>query len=147
MSEKSFLLQMVTPAQIIYQQEAKKISLRTLEGRIAILPFHQPLVSVVSPGEVRVTESGGKSKIMAVSEGIIEVKDNRVRILLETADRVEELDKKKILEAKKAAEELIERAKKEGLDEKKYAVLRTSLQREMARLRVCDRHRGRRSLQ
>jgi len=146
MKDKSFLLQMVTPAQIIYQQEVKKITIRTIDGKITILPYHEPLITVVVPGEAVVLENDNKKRVLAVSEGVLEVRDNRVRILVEAADRVEEMDRKKILEAKKAAEEMIEKARKEGSDEKAFGALKSSLQREMAKLRVYDRYNKRRSL-
>jgi F-type H+-transporting ATPase subunit epsilon len=147
--KKSLLLQLVTPVQIIYQQEVERVTLDTLEGEITVLPHHEPLVAVVVPGEARIVEASdkrSKEKVLAVSEGVVEVRDNRARILVEAAERIEELDRSQIIKAKAAAEEMIESAKKEGTDEKTVSLLRSSLQREMAKLRIYDRHRGRRSL-
>lgn len=139
----SFLLQMVTPEQIIYQQMASKLIVSTSNGEITILPGHTPLVSSVKPGEVRITETENKKeRTMAISEGVVEVIEDKVRLLVQTADRVEELNRQKILEAKKLAEEMLERAKKGGkIDESNFADLEATLQREIARLKVYDRYR------
>ncbi len=83
---------------------------------------------------------------MAVSEGVIEVRENTVHLLIQTAERIEELERGKIEEAKKIAEQMIEKAKKAGADKREFAALETSLQREIARLRVYEKYRKRRSL-
>ncbi len=146
-NNSSFLLQMVTPEQIIYQQMAQKLIVSTLEGEITILPQHTSLVAAIKPGEVHILEasqSGNskKERLMVISEGVVEVLDNKVRLLVQTADRVEELNRQKILEAKKLAEEMIEKARKKGdIDEKNFADLESTLQREIARLKVYDRYR------
>ena len=143
----SFLLQMVTPEQIIYQQMASKLIVSTFEGEITILPDHTSLVASIKPGEVKITEttssgSTKKERLMAISEGVVEVTENTVRLLVQSADRVEELNRQKILEAKKLAEDMIEKAKKGGkLDEGNFANLEATLQREIARLKVYDRYR------
>jgi len=145
----TFLLQMVTPEQIIYQQMVKKLTVSTLEGEITILPSHTPLVAAVKPGEAKITEAHGgasKERAMAVSEGVIEVRENNVRLLIQTAERIEELERGKIEEAKKTAEQMIEKAKKAGADKREFAALETSLQREIARLRVFEKYRKRKSL-
>jgi F0F1-type ATP synthase epsilon subunit len=53
---------------------------------------------------------------------------------------VEELEQEKIERARKAAEELVEKAKKAGADKREFTVLETSLQREIARLRVYEKY-------
>lgn len=138
--EKSFILQMVTPDQIIYQQAVLKLIISTSKGEIAVLPHHAPLVASIAPGEAKILEKGKeKERTMAVSEGIIEIKDNFVRLLVSVADRVEELDKAKIEKAKKTAEEMIARAKKAGASKREFAFWETSLQREIAKLKIIER--------
>jgi len=142
---------MITPEQIIYQQWVKKLIISTLEGKITVLPFHTPLVAPINPGEVNIVEfqkgSGAeKERTMAVSEGVIEIRDNKVRLLVRKAERVEELDRQKIEEAKKIAEQMFEKAKKVGMGKREFATLETGLQREIARLRVYEKYRKRKSL-
>ncbi len=144
----TFLLRMITPEQIIYQQPATKLIINTLEGEITILPSHTPLVSVIKPGEAKITElqdhNTPKERTMAVSEGIIEIRENTVRLLLQKAERVEELEREKIELAKKKAEEMIEKAKKMGVDKQEFAKLESGLEREIARLKVLEKYRRKR---
>lgn len=145
----TFLLQMVTPEQIIYQQMVKKLIVSTLEGEITVLPEHTPLVAAIKPGEAIITEShgsGDKGRVMAVSEGVIEIRENNVRLLIQKAQRVEELERGKIEEAKKMAEQMIEKAKKAGADKREFATLEAGLEREIARLRIFEKYRKRKSL-
>lgn len=151
MAEKdsTFLLQMITPEQIIYQQRVKKLNVTTLEGEITVLAQHTSLVAAIKPGEVNIAEVHGnveKQRTMAVSEGVIEIRDNTVSLLVQKAERAEELDRQKIEAAKKTAEKMIEAAQKIGADTREFASLETSLQREIARLRVYEKYRKRKSL-
>ena len=147
----TFLLKMITPEQVIYQQWVKKIIVTTLEGEITVLPFHTSLIAAIKPGEVKIVEvpgsgSADKERTMAVSEGVIEIRSNVVSLLVQKAERAEELDRQKIEEAKKLAEQMIEKAKRVGADKREFASLETSLQREIARLRVYEKYRKRKNL-
>jgi F-type H+-transporting ATPase subunit epsilon len=149
--DHAFLLKMITPEQIIYQQLATKLVVSTLEGEITILSHHTPLVTAILPGEVKIVEAAGggrteKERTMAVSEGVVEIRDNVVNLLVQQAERAEELDCQKIEEAKKMAEKLIENARKVGVDKREFATLETSLQREIARLKVYEKYRKRKNL-
>jgi len=147
----TFLLQMITPEQIIYQQWVRKLIISTTEGEITVLPFHTSLVAAISPGEVKITEvqkgnSTEKERIMAVSEGVIEIRNNVVSLLVQKAERTEELDRQKIEQAKAMAEKMIEKAHRAGADEREFASLETALQREIARLRVYEKYRKRKGV-
>lgn len=147
----TFLLQMITPEQIIYQQWVNKLIVSTLEGEVTILAHHTPLVAAIKPGEVKIAEvskSGvsERERTMAVSEGVIEIRDNIVSLLVQKAERAEELDRQKIEEAKKIAEQMIEKAKHVGTDKREFASLETTLQREIARLRVYEKYRKRKNI-
>ena len=125
----------------MYSDLADAVTLPTLEGEITILPNHLPLVSVLVPGEARVVNAG-EEVLMAVSGGFIEVQPgSRVVVLADTAERAEELEIEKIEEAKKKAEEALE--KKRDLDEENFAEAAAALERELARLKVArKKYRG-----
>jgi len=149
--DHAFLLKMITPEKIIYQQWASKLVVSTLEGEITVLAHQTPLMSAIVPGEVKIveTEKGvrkEKERTMAVSEGVIEIRRNMVNLLVQQAEHVEELDRQKIEEAKKMAEKLVENARKTGADKREFATLETSLQREIARLKVYEKYRKRKNL-
>jgi F-type H+-transporting ATPase subunit epsilon len=140
MAEK-ISFQITTPEREVYNDAVDQVTLPTLEGEITILPNHLPLVAVLVPGEARLIRDK-EEVLMAVSGGFIEVQPgSRVVVLADTAEKAEELDIKKIEEAKKRAEEML--AEKRDLDEEAFAEAAAALERELARLKVArKKYRG-----
>lgn len=69
---------------IEYEGEASAVSARTLMGEITVLDHHRPLISVLVPGALRVTDAGG-DKFFDARGGFLEVEPgNSVRILIES---------------------------------------------------------------
>lgn len=130
-----------TPEREVYSDVVDSVTLPTLKGEITILPNHLPLVAVLVPGEARVVHEGEEA-LMAVSGGFIEVQPgSRVIVLADTAERAEELDIEKIEQARKKAQEELE--KKRDLDEENFAEAAAALERELARLKVArKKYRG-----
>ncbi len=135
---KKISLELTTPERIVFKIEADEVTLPTKEGEITVLPGHVPLVAVLVPGMMTV-RSGGEESYVAVSGGFIEVQpDSRVIVLADTAERAEELDLKKVEEARaKAQKALLEQR---GADDVASAAMLAELNREMARLKVARRH-------
>lgn len=132
-------LEIITPERTVFSGEADSISLPTPQGEITILPHHIPLVSIVSPGSVLVRK-GGEEQLFAISRGVIEVEGSRVRVLADTAERAAELEEEAIERAKAQAEKLMTERRS---DAEGFAEATAILERELARLKVVRRHRGR----
>ena len=134
-------IKIITPEKIVNETKSSQITLPTTSGQITILPNHIPLVSLLAPGEIRMKSSKGET-VMACSGGYIEFRENELKILADSADHLHELDEQKIEQAKKKAEELLKQKDKDAVD---FASLTAGLEREMARLKVLRKHRGKRS--
>ncbi len=107
------------------------------DGALGILPQHAPLISTLAHGELRVVKNGREQSIV-VFGGFIEVTPEKVIILADTAERVEELDVARAEEARKRAEEAIRnRGEAVEIDEALAALRRANL-----RLNVGRRRRG-----
>ncbi len=134
---KMISLELTTPERIVFKIEADEVTLPTKEGEITVLPGHVPLVAVLVPGMMTV-RAGGEESYVAVSGGFIEVQPgSRVIVLADTAERAEELDLKKVEEARvKAQKALLEQR---GADDVASAAMMAELNREMARLKVARR--------
>ena len=128
-----------TPERVVYEDEIDQITLPTKLGEITILPNHLPLVSSLTPGEVLI-KKGNEEIPLAVSGGFIEFANNKLTILADTAERVEELEESKIEEARKKVEELL--AKKQDIDDVAYANLAAQMERELARLKVVKKYKN-----
>lgn len=130
-------LQITTPERTLFSGEVEQISLPTPLGEITVLPHHLPIVSILSPGELRYKAEGTETHL-AVSGGFIEVKKNEVVVLADTAEREEEIDEVRAEEARKRALALM---KEKRVDAQEFAALAAKMEKELARLRVVRKHR------
>lgn len=140
MAQTSFEFKIVTPERVVMSEVVKQVTISTAAGEITVLPHHLSLVSLLKPGEVRATLHDSDVMVsMAVSGGFIEVRDNRVLILADTAERAEEIDEQKAAAAHDRAKQLMAEAKnREDLD---YTALAGQIEKELARLRVARKRR------
>ncbi len=77
-------------------------------GELNILDGHSPLVTTLSTGVLRYKEAGSSEfKTAAVSWGYLEVHNNTITILAETAEFPEEIDIARAEEALKKAEQAL----------------------------------------
>lgn len=106
-------------------------------GEIGVVPGHAPLLTVLKPGEIRVTRQGGAQEIYYVSGGMLEVQPYYVTILADTVERAEEIDEAAALAAKARAEEAIANKGAE-LD---YSRAAAELARAVAQIRAVQKLR------
>lgn len=132
----TFKLKLIAPDGVKYEHEASEVILPTPDGQIGILPNHEPLVSLLAPGEITI-KYDGKDHFLATEGGIVEIGNNLVKILADTAESVESLDELKIEEAKKAAQQRLAEAK----DDVEYSDAVAQIEKEIARLNVLKRRK------
>jgi len=88
-------LQLVTLLGIQKDEEVYEVQLPTAAGPIGVFPGHEPLVSVAVPGAitVRVKKSDPDSTLdyFAVSGGVIEITPDTVRVLVDEAERGDDI--------------------------------------------------------
>ncbi|HRY63211.1 MAG TPA: F0F1 ATP synthase subunit epsilon [Patescibacteria group bacterium] len=136
--EKKIHFEITTPEKNVYRDEVESVSLPTTMGQITVLANHIPLVASIEPGEL-IIRKDGKEVLMAISGGMLEVKDNNhIIVLADTAEHAEEIDEARAEEARKKAEGIL---KEKMEDATEYAAVAAKLQRELARLRVARKHR------
>lgn len=129
-------LEIVTAERVVYSEDIDVLVAPGIDGDLAILPRHTPLLTILRPGEIRVVKNG-KGSLMAVSGGFLEVLGNKVTILADTAEREEEIDVHRAEEALKRAEERIATIPAD----RDLEVALASMRRSQARLRVARRRR------
>jgi len=139
MSQKTIQFEIVTPERLVMRADIAQVSVPTATGEITVLPDHIPLVSILKPGVLEIKKTDGTIEIMSISGGFIEVMKNKIVVLADTAERAEELDEKRIEEARTKAEELRQSAK--DADEVQFADISARLEKELARGRAINRWR------
>ena len=132
-------VEIVTAERVVYSQEGVDEVVAPGEiGEFAILPEHASFITTLRPGELRIITSGDE-EVMAITGGFCEVRNDRVVILADAAERVEEIDIERAEAARRRAEEALR--DRESIEE--LAATQASLMRAMARLRIAEK-RGRR---
>ena len=86
------LLEVVTAERLVSSEEVSAVVAPGIEGEMTILPKHAPLLTALRPGELRLIKDGTADSYIAVSGGFIEVIGDKVILLVDTAEREEEID-------------------------------------------------------
>lgn len=133
-------VEIVTAERVVYSQEGvDEIIAPGVDGEFAVLPEHAAFITTLKPGELRIIRGGGEEEAMAITGGFFEVRNDRVVVLADAAERVEEIDIERAEEARRKAEQTLQ----ERTELADLAQTQASLQRALARLRVAEK-RGRR---
>lgn len=134
-------IKIVTPERSVALLEASAVTLPIEGGDITVLPDHEPYIGALKAGEIIVHQADNSTESLAVSGGFVEFDTNTLSILADTAERAEEID----IERAEAARARAEQIKKEQvlMGEEEYARVAAALEKEMTRLKVARRHRGR----
>ncbi|MDQ3442103.1 MAG: ATP synthase F1 subunit epsilon, partial [Chloroflexota bacterium] len=97
-------VEIITGERIVYrQEEVDSVVAPGSEGALGILPGHAKLVSLLAQGEMKIRR-GGDEEYFAVFGGFIEVTDNKVIILADSAERASEIDLERVSTARDQAE-------------------------------------------
>lgn len=75
-----FHLQIVTPEGILYDGTAEQLSVRSIDGEVAIMAGHIPYVTALDKGSCRVYKEG-KIRHATCGGGLLEVNKEKVRLL------------------------------------------------------------------
>ncbi|MBR0303884.1 MAG: ATP synthase F1 subunit epsilon [Clostridia bacterium] len=129
---KTFHLEILSPDREFYSGECVSMTIPLDDGSYGVMADHVPLVAAVIPGEVTFTKPDGECVIVAVSQGMVDVGDNSVKLLCESALRPDEIDEERERrEAESAAEDM-----KGKQSYKEYMLSQITLARAMNNLRV-----------
>ena len=131
-------LQIITPEKTVFDDEVQQVSLPTTTGQITILPHHVGLVTEIQPGEL-IFQKHQKENHLAAGFGFAQVTNDNVRVIVDLAAQEEEIEERKIEEAKKQAEEALKA--KHTLSEEEYANAAANLAKALVQLKIKRRHR------
>ncbi len=133
MASNSFYLKIIAANRVFYSGRCRSIIVPEYDGQKEILAHHEDMVIAVNDGEMRFQpEDSDNWEYAVVGIGFVEIVNNRVTLLVESAERPEEIDVARAREAKERAEEQMRQ--KQSIHE--YYHSRASLARAMARLKA-----------
>ncbi|GLI37899.1 F0F1 ATP synthase subunit epsilon [Geobacter hydrogenophilus] len=134
MAEK-LKVDLVTPYKKILSEEVDEITATGALGEFGVLPGHAPFLTSLKIGELTY-KKGGQLFHLAVNWGYFEVEDDKVTVLVETAERADEIDLERAKAALGRAEEALKRLSPE---DKSYKTQEAALERALIRMQVAGK--------
>lgn len=135
MDDKQLRLEIVTPRRTLFAAEVMSFSAPGVVGGFQVLVNHAPLLSALETGEVKLVEPGGAESRFATSGGFVEVRNNTVVLLAETAERSDEIDVERARAARERARaRLSERAQDVDLERARASLRRAENRLAVARM-------------
>lgn len=116
-------IEIVTPDGIKLSGEVKSCVAPGVEGQFQILIGHAPLLSLLEIGEIKIEKPDG-DKLLASSGGFLEVKDNLVSVVVESAEFAEDIDVERARSAEDRAKKRLEEKKEINVERAQIALLR-----------------------
>ena len=132
-------LEIITAERVVYSEEVDIVVAPGAEGQFAIMPNHAPFMTMLEPGELLV-RNNSEETFLAIGGGFLEVLQNAVTVLADTAERAEEIDVARAEQAKLWAQEQLV-GKSMDMD---LAGAEAAMRRSLARLKVAENRTKRR---
>ncbi len=137
MAEK-LKIELVTPYKKVLSEEVDEITASGALGEFGILPGHAPFLSSLKIGELSYKKDSSTFHL-AVNWGYFEVAEDKVTVLVETAERADEIDLERAKIAMGLAEEEL---KKLTPEDKNFRTYEAALERALIRVQVAAKAAG-----
>ncbi len=126
-------VEVVTAERELYNGEADIVDAPGAEGELGILPRHEALLSLLSAGPLTIKLRGSEETLF-VSGGFLEVSNDRVTVLADTAENADEIDEARAEEARRTAQERLAEAHSNS----ERAELQAEMSRAISRIHVAE---------
>ena len=128
-------LEIVTPERMTFAGAVEEVTIPGTEGEFGVLKGHAPLLSAVDFGELSFIRDHQKIRY-AVHTGYAEVSSSKVTVLVESAERADQIDLERARQARTKAEEKLTKLSKEDAE---FEKARLALIRAITRLNVATK--------
>lgn len=132
----SFSLKIIASDKVFYDGRAEALTIPAMDGQKQILPHHENMVIAVNIGELKFRTEDGTVHQVVVGKGFAETMNNRVIVLTDTAERPEDINKKRAQEALDRAMERMRQ--KQSIQE--YHHSQAAMARAMTRLKLSSKY-------
>jgi len=131
-------LQLVTPYKKVLSTEVDEVTAPGSLGELGVLPGHTPLLTTLKIGELSYKQ-GNENFHVAVNWGYLEIEEDQVNVLVETAEPADDIDLER---AKAALGRAEEKLKTLDPEDKNFKIMEAALERALIRIQVAG-HKGR----
>ena len=125
-------LEIATPMRLVVAEIVDEVVAPGSEGYFGVLPGHAPFLTTLGVGVVSY-RTGRDEHQLAVTGGFAEVRNDKVIILADSAERPEEIDRARAERAKERAERRLAGRSEEEIN---YVRCQAALARALVRLQV-----------
>ena len=132
------IVKIITPEKVVFYHEADSILLPGTLGEMEVLPGHVAIFSTIEPGSV-IARDGKRTLNVACGTGLLEVKDNMVSLLVDSAVGCSEIDPEAARRLIEEAEDKLKNLENEDA-ETRYA-FETQLATAKARIEVFEKNK------
>ncbi|HHZ16112.1 MAG TPA: F0F1 ATP synthase subunit epsilon [Peptococcaceae bacterium] len=130
---ENLTLEVVTPERILLKEESYSIIVPATEGLMGLWPNHAPIITGLNPGIIKYRQNDNM-RVLAIGGGFMEVSDNKVSILADSAELPEEIDVTRAAAAKERAQKRLKELPP-GMDVHRAEL---ALSRALARLEAAE---------
>ncbi|MHB8111620.1 MAG: F0F1 ATP synthase subunit epsilon [Syntrophorhabdaceae bacterium] len=128
-------LEIITPEKTVVKDEVDLVEATGAEGEFGIMPGHTQFLTNLKIGEIRY-KKGGETVYLASSGGFAEVVEDKVTLLVDTAEKAHEIDVERAKKAMERAESLLRTT---SYDQTEYRMMEMALLRAIARIGVASK--------
>ena len=127
-------LEIVTPYGLVFSDEVDEVVASGSEGEFGVLPNHAPFLTIIKIGILTI-KKGNETKYFFVNSGYAEIGPDKVLVLADSAEKSEDIDVERTIEAKKRAYDRLRQVEK--FDEIRVTA---SLKRSVMRAQIAEKH-------
>ena len=136
---ETFQVHILAADKTFYEGPCVSLTIPTSDGEFGILAHHSSMIAAVQPGTLRYQPPGEESRLAAVSPGMVKVEGNDVLVLVDSAERPEEID---IVRAQREIDEARE-VLLQKRSRQEHQIAQATMARALNRLRVKNMGIGR----
>ena len=128
----TFQLEIITPTQIFTEGQVSYVRAESPDGQFGIMAKHTPAIIALGIGEIKVVKDG-KETFYATNGGFADIQKESVLLLVETAEKISDIDKDRAESARQRAQERLQNK------EMDRARTQTAIAKAKNRLKVFNR--------
>lgn len=133
----SLNLEIITPSKTVLSGEIKSITIPGSGGSFQVLVNHAPLISTFEIGEIKIEDVQGKKLSYSTAGGTIEINNNKVLVLADSLEQIENIDIQRAINSKERAENRLANKSVENID---VARAEASLARALNRIKLTEKY-------
>lgn len=131
---KNFATQIISSDGRFYFGRLKSLVVPATDGELGVMPGHEEMIVALKEGIIRYQDDKDVWHKAAIGRGTIQFANNRCTIVVDTAERPEDIDVNRAREAKARAEDQLAHQ----LSAQEYRIMQAALARALTRLKLTD---------